>query len=271
MPRLIAPPQRNPHRLKHMRRCLVMLVLLSLLSLPTPNETSAYELDRRALLFTGPTPTVDPAFRITKAARPTASPRRSLCGLPGGASRRHQREERQRRPDRRAPRPRHRCVAMVWAGGTYSTPGSRRMARVAPGAHHARRSRRFHLPLALPSRLPCVEESRYRRAHPNVSFDGIELVEAFFPNWNGLQSGVRRHRPFARAAFRERYGEEPRTSSIARARYYTKVPDLYENGCSFGRYSYRMADELINGDGGIRDVRPGIPVATWTLATDWPN
>lgn len=276
MPRLIAPPQRNPHRLKHMRRCLVMLVLLSLLSLPTPNETSAYELDRRALLFTGPTPTVDPAFPYYQGRTPDSIAEEiALRGYRAV----HLVVTSEKNVNAALIDAFHdhgiAVWAMVWAGGTYSTAGfppewpEWRQELITPAAPDGF----IYLSPYHPG-YRAWKKAAIAELIQTYPFDGIELVEAFFPNWNGLQSGVYGDiGPFARAAFRERYGEEP-PDFVDRSspRYYTKVPDLYEKWVQVRVDTVtEWLDELINGDGGIRDVRPGIPVATWTLATDWPN
>ncbi|MBE3578114.1 MAG: N-acyl-D-glucosamine 2-epimerase [Limnochordales bacterium] len=162
---------------------------------------------------------------------------------------------------------------MVWAGGTYSTVGfppeweEWRQQLIKPAAP----SGFIYLSPYHPDFREWKKQSLAElvRTYP---LDGIELVEAFFPNWEGLRSGVYGDiGPYAEKAFRERFGEEPPNfTDVRHPRFYTKVPDLYKKWVQFRVDTVtEWLDYLINSEGGIRDARPGIPVATWTLATDW--
>jgi hypothetical protein len=104
-----------------------------------------------------------------------------------------------------------------------------------------------------------------------LPFDGLEIAEPYLPEWNGLETGTYGDvGPHARAAFREKYGADPpefrdKTSPA----YYRKQPQLYADWVQFrvdGVNGY--VDEIINGAEGVRAARPGILIATWTLAVD---
>lgn len=164
---------------------------------------------------------------------------------------------------------------MVWAGGTYSTTGfppqwpQWRQQLITPAAP----SGFIYLSLFNPD-YRAWKKQAVAELVKTYPIDGIELVEAFFPNWDGLKSGVYGDiGPAAQAAFRQRYGEEP-PEFIDRnsPRYYTKVPDLYQKWVQLRVDGITdFLNDLVNGVGGIRASRPGIPVATWTLATRGPN
>lgn len=103
----------------------------------------------------------------------------------------------------------------------------------------------------------------------HVPFDGIEIAEPYFPEWNGLERGVYGDiGPLAAQSFRERYGEDmPEFRDADSARYYTKVPKLYEAWVDLRVDAVNhLVHELINGEQGARAIRPDIKVATWSLA-----
>lgn len=103
----------------------------------------------------------------------------------------------------------------------------------------------------------------------NVPFDGVEVAEPYFPEWNGLERGVYGDvGPLAAQAFRARYGEEmPEFRDTSSSRYYTRVPELYEAWIDLRVDAVNgLIHELINGAKGAREVRPDIQVATWSLA-----
>ncbi|ALS29025.1 hypothetical protein IJ21_36370 [Paenibacillus sp. 32O-W] len=102
-------------------------------------------------------------------------------------------------------------------------------------------------------------------------FDGIEIAEPYFPEWDGIRRGVYGDvGPLARQAFRERYGREmPDFRDPARPDYYLNDPDTYRAWVEFRVEAVNgFLDELINGAGGVRAARPDILVATWSLAVD---
>ncbi|BBH19437.1 hypothetical protein Back11_07820 [Paenibacillus baekrokdamisoli] len=102
-------------------------------------------------------------------------------------------------------------------------------------------------------------------------FDGIEIAEPYFPEWGGVERGVYGDvGPHAAKAFYSAYGEDmPDFEDEASPRHYKKVPDVYEKWIQFRVDAVNgFIDEMMNGLGGVRDVRPGIKVATWSLAVD---
>ncbi|WP_046213226.1 hypothetical protein [Paenibacillus wulumuqiensis] len=103
----------------------------------------------------------------------------------------------------------------------------------------------------------------------NVPFDGVEVAEPYFPEWNGIARGVYGDvGPLARQAFRERYGENiPEFVDESASNYYKRVPDIYKAWTDLRVDAVNhLIDELINGERGARQVRPDIRVATWSLA-----
>jgi len=102
--------------------------------------------------------------------------------------------------------------------------------------------------------------------HP---FDGIEIAEPFFPEWDGIRRGVYGDvGPMAAEAFRAYCGcDMPEFVDTGSSRYYKKIPDVYERWVAFRVEAVNgFVDELINGRGGARSARPDIAVATWSLA-----
>lgn len=106
------------------------------------------------------------------------------------------------------------------------------------------------------------------REHP---FTGLEIAEAYFPEWNGLSTGVYGDiGPLAQAAFRRFSGGAMpefrlRTSPL----YYKKDRARYLLWVDFRvRAVNEFLHEIINGHGGVRDANPRIRIATWSLAVD---
>lgn len=104
-----------------------------------------------------------------------------------------------------------------------------------------------------------------------VPFDGVEIAEPYFPEWNGLSSGVYGDLgPYARAAFKQQYGSDiPDFKYRSAPLYYKRHPGLYRSWIEFRVDAVnRYLNEWINGRQGIREIRPDIRVATWSLAVD---
>ncbi|MEK8128465.1 N-acyl-D-glucosamine 2-epimerase [Paenibacillus filicis] len=102
-------------------------------------------------------------------------------------------------------------------------------------------------------------------------FTGVEVAECYFPEWNGLSSGVYGDiGPQAQAAFRSFGGSQlPEFRLTSSPRYYKKDPVRYALWveCRVDAVN-RFVHELINGAGGVRDARPDIRVATWSVAVN---
>ncbi|WP_282935380.1 N-acyl-D-glucosamine 2-epimerase [Paenibacillus sp. RC67] len=106
------------------------------------------------------------------------------------------------------------------------------------------------------------------KAYP---FDGLEIAEPYFPEWNGLSSGVYGDiGPYARAAFKQQYGSDiPEFKYTSSPMYYKNNPILYRQWVEFRVSAVnRFLFELINGREGVREVRPDIRIATWSLGVD---
>lgn len=109
-----------------------------------------------------------------------------------------------------------------------------------------------------------VAELAYR-----YPFDGIEIAEPYFPEWDGIRRGVYGDvGPLAAEAFRAHCGcDMPEFADTGSPRYYKKIPDVYDRWVDFRVEAVNgFVDELINGRGGARTARPDIAVATWSLA-----
>jgi hypothetical protein len=115
-----------------------------------------------------------------------------------------------------------------------------------------------------------VEWKKQALAHlvKTIPFDGLEIAEPYFPEWNGLSSGVYGDvGPYARAAFKQQFGSEiPDFTHRSSANYYKKNIALYRQWIDFRVTAVnRFLNELINGPEGVRASRPGIQIATWSL------
>lgn len=102
-------------------------------------------------------------------------------------------------------------------------------------------------------------------------FDGIELAESYFPEWDAIPKGTYGDvGPLAKKAFKEQYGQDmPDFSDPNAVNYYKKQPEVYQKWVDFRVKAVNgFLNELINGKGGIREVRPDALVATWSLAID---
>ncbi|GAA3406398.1 N-acyl-D-glucosamine 2-epimerase [Paenibacillus hodogayensis] len=102
-------------------------------------------------------------------------------------------------------------------------------------------------------------------------FDGIEIAEPYFPEWDGIRRGVYGDvGPYARDAFRRRCGSDmPDFVHPRSPQYYKKNKDVYEKWVQLRVEAVNeFVDRVINGTGGARAVEPDIAVATWSLAVD---
>ncbi|WP_159883676.1 N-acyl-D-glucosamine 2-epimerase [Paenibacillus puerhi] len=102
-------------------------------------------------------------------------------------------------------------------------------------------------------------------------FTGVEVAECYFPEWNGLSTGVYGDiGPQAQAAFRKFGGGRlPEFREVRSPLYYKKDPERYALWieCRVDAVN-RFVDELINGAGGVRETQSDIDVATWSVAVD---
>ncbi|MCZ8515953.1 N-acyl-D-glucosamine 2-epimerase [Paenibacillus filicis] len=107
-----------------------------------------------------------------------------------------------------------------------------------------------------------------------VPFDGIEIAESYFPEWNGLSSGVYGDvGPLARAAFKKfSGGEMPEFKYRTSPYYYKKDIARYMLWVEFRVQTVNgFLHELLNGAGGAREANPRLRVATWSVAVDARN
>ncbi|GAA2756259.1 hypothetical protein [Actinopolymorpha rutila] len=102
-------------------------------------------------------------------------------------------------------------------------------------------------------------------------FDGFEVAEPYFPEWNGLASGVYGDvGPLAQDAFMRRYGMElPDFTDPSSPRYYKTDTERYAKWMQLRVDAVNgFLAELVNGSGGVREARPDILVGTWSLGVD---
>ncbi|CAH8244494.1 N-acyl-D-glucosamine 2-epimerase [Paenibacillus melissococcoides] len=106
----------------------------------------------------------------------------------------------------------------------------------------------------------------------SIPFDGIEVAEPYFPEWDGIDRGVYGDvGPLAQAAFREQYGHDriPNFTDPDDPDFYLMNVELYEDWIEFRVEAVnRFLNELMNGKGGVRDAKKDILAATWSLAID---
>jgi hypothetical protein len=107
--------------------------------------------------------------------------------------------------------------------------------------------------------------ARLMKTYP---FDGVELTEPYFPEWDAISKGSYGDvGPNAQAAFKSEYGlDVPNFNNPSAANYYKKIPDVYQKwmDCRVNAVNSYL-NEVVNGAGGIREVRPDALVATWSL------
>lgn len=115
------------------------------------------------------------------------------------------------------------------------------------------------------------KKSAMARLVTEYPFDGIEIAEPYFPEWGGIERGVYGDvGPLAQAAFRVRYGiDMPDFINPEAPNYYAKAKSTYHKWVHFRVEAVNgFINEMINGESGVREARPDIKVATWSLAID---
>ncbi|MFD0714253.1 N-acyl-D-glucosamine 2-epimerase [Paenibacillus sp. GCM10027626] len=115
------------------------------------------------------------------------------------------------------------------------------------------------------------KKSSLARVVAKYPFDGVEVMESFFPEWNGFETGVYGDvGPNAQQAFKEKYNSEiPDFENENSDRYYKNNPELYQKWIEFRVNGVNdFLNEIFNGAGGVREARPDILVATWSLGID---
>jgi hypothetical protein len=129
----------------------------------------------------------------------------------------------------------------------------------------------------------CMNHPEYRRWKKTqivqtlrrVPFDGLEIVESFWPAFRGPESPLYgclcEH---CIAAFRRAFPDVPGAPNFTdptRADYFLTNRMLYARWTDFRARSVgAFLDEIINGPEGVRRHFPKLPVAVWGLALDVP-
>lgn len=99
-------------------------------------------------------------------------------------------------------------------------------------------------------------------------FDGFEIAEPYFPEWNGIATGNYGDvGPIAQEAFQREYGLGiPNFTDPGSPAYYEADTLRYQKWIQFRVDAVnRYVSEIINGPGGVRRARPDILAATWSL------
>lgn len=116
------------------------------------------------------------------------------------------------------------------------------------------------------------KKQRLAKMVKDIPFDGIEIAEPYFPEWDGINSGTYGDvGPLAKAAFQQQYGLDsiPNFTDPAHPDYYLTNKELNQKWTQFRVDAVNgFLNEVINGDNGVRDARKNIRVATWSLAID---
>lgn len=114
--------------------------------------------------------------------------------------------------------------------------------------------------------------ARILREYP---FDGVHIMEPFWPEYPGPEAPA--YACLCRRClkrFNQMYpGEQPpEFADEAHPLFWRKQPGLYAKWVQFRASSHTdFLDDLLNGEGGIRDNSPRTPVTIWILATDTPD
>lgn len=102
-------------------------------------------------------------------------------------------------------------------------------------------------------------------------FDGLEIAEPYFPEWNGIASGDYGDvGPLAQAVFQQEYGLTiPDFTGPSAPDYYHTDTARYQKWIQFRVDAVnRYLNELFNGPGGVRATRRDVLVGTWSLGID---
>jgi len=129
----------------------------------------------------------------------------------------------------------------------------------------------------------CLHHPEYRRWKKariasvlrQYPFDGVHIMEPFWPEYPGPSAPA-----YAclckrcRSLFSQMYhGEQPPDfTDEAHPRFWRTQQELYAKWVEFRAKSHTdLLNDLLNGDGGIRETHPRIPVTVWILAIDVPD
>lgn len=120
------------------------------------------------------------------------------------------------------------------------------------------------------------KRGRITRSMTRYPFDGVELVEPFWPDAPGPESPTYGCLcANCRAAFRKAHPEEtdiPEFTDASSPRWYKTDTALYRKWVDFRTKSIGdFVNSVLDGPGGIRKARPAVPTFIWTLAQDSPD
>jgi len=129
----------------------------------------------------------------------------------------------------------------------------------------------------------CLNHPEYRRWKKariasvlrQYPFNGVHIMEPFWPEYPGPTAPA-----YAclcercRSLFSQMYHAEqpPDFTDEAHPRFWRTQQELYAKWVEFRVKSHTdFLNDLLNGDGGIRETHPRIPVTVWILAIDVPD
>lgn len=109
-----------------------------------------------------------------------------------------------------------------------------------------------------------------------IPFDGFEIMESFWPAYEGpVSAGYGCLCDHCRAAFLRLHPEAkgiPNFTDAGDANYYRNNRQLYQQWMEFRAASVAaFLDDIINGPDGVRTNFPGMPVAIWGIADAVPD
>jgi sugar phosphate isomerase/epimerase len=128
-----------------------------------------------------------------------------------------------------------------------------------------------HLSMAEPGYREWLK-GRIDRVLSAAAFDGFTLYEPFFPVWRGLEQDPVQYAdvsPAFQRRFMEATGHDrfPNFADPADPDFYETNPALYRDLVDYrAEVIASFFDELVNGDGGVRERRPEVLVSTWSVA-----
>lgn len=116
------------------------------------------------------------------------------------------------------------------------------------------------------------KKEKLTRLIQEVPFDGVEFAESYLPgSWDeSIKASHGDVSENAINAFRVKYHRSiPEFFDVQSPAYYKTDTALYQSWIDFRVDGVNhFLNELINGEGGVRAVRPDILVATWSLGID---
>ena len=119
-------------------------------------------------------------------------------------------------------------------------------------------------------------KKRIVKGFGDFGFDGFTFAEPYYPMYNGTPEPGQFMdvSPNFQKAFKEATGNEffPNFTDAADPHYYKTDRELYQDWVDFRVDAIvEFYDEVVNGEGGLREQFPKVLICTWTVQADKPN